>query len=124
MGEWLSKGLSEVRYASVMICLCHRVIFSALLFRRFSASFRNNLMRKGVVIILLAAVTAATWAQSGKEAKSETLLRWHFVGTKHLASLKDLKTMNEVLALPETRALQEAAAQGLAGRAAGSAFAR
>lgn len=75
-------------------------------------------MRKGVVIILLAAVTAATWAQSGKEAKSETLLRWHFVGTKHLASLKDLKTMNEVLALPETRALQEAAAQGLAGRAA------
>ena len=66
---------------------------------------------------LLACVVLTGLAQSGKE-KSETLLRWHFAGTKQIANLKDLQTFREVVAFPETEALREAAAKHLATRAA------
>ena len=75
-------------------------------------------MRKVVFVACVAWVTA-TWAQSGNEAKPETLLRWSFAGTKRLSATKELKTFNELTALPEAIALRDAAAQNLARRAAG-----
>jgi hypothetical protein len=77
-------------------------------------------MRKIAVFGTLLACAACTiWAQSGKTEKSETLLRWHFAGTRQVANVKDLKTFREVFELPETTALREAAAQHFAAQAAG-----
>jgi hypothetical protein len=76
-------------------------------------------MRKIVVFgTVLACALVAGWAQSGKEEKAETLLRWQFAGTKQIANVKDLKTFREIFALPETAALREAAAQHFAVQAA------
>ncbi len=71
-----------------------------------------------VLGILLAYAALTGWAQSSKDAKSETLLAWQFAGTKHIATLKDLKTFQEIVALPETAALRDTAAHFLAHRAA------
>jgi hypothetical protein len=96
-----------------------RRLFETLPFRQFSAiGWRPTVMRKIVVFgTLLACVAWTALAQSGKE-KPETLLRWHFAGTKQVAKVKDLQTFREVIGLPETEALREAAAKHLATRAA------
>src|SRR5688572_22066383 len=63
--------------------------------------------------LLMAPVTG--WAQGkGKESKPETLVEWHFVGTKNFEKVKDLKTLREILALPETAALREVGDEGFA----------
>lgn len=72
-----------------------------------------------LAVVLGVVATGAGWAQTSGPGKTETLLRWNFAGTKQLATLKDLKTMQEVLNLPETRALGETMADTFAHAAAG-----
>lgn len=79
-------------------------------------SLGTYVMRKNVAFaVLLAGAALSGWAQA-QEAKSETLLRWHFAGTKALAEHKNLTTLREILGLPETAALRQAGAAHLANR--------
>ena len=72
----------------------------------------------GTLFACVAIASGASWAQSGKENKPETLLRWQFAGTKQIANVKDLNSFREIFSLPETSALRVAAAQHFAGHAA------
>lgn len=71
-------------------------------------------MRKLVFVACVAWVATASWAQSSKEAKPETLLRWSFAGTKAIAENKDLKVFNAIRALPQSAAMRDAIATNLA----------
>lgn len=71
-------------------------------------------MRKLVFVACVAWVATANWAQSSKEAKPETLLRWSFAGTKAIAENSDLKVFNSIRALPESAAMRDAIATNLA----------
>ena len=77
-----------------------------------------EIMRTVVLVALVAWNATNIWAQSNKDAKPETLLRWSFIGTKQLAAEKNLTVFNEVRSLPETTALRDAAALNLARHAA------
>ena len=71
-----------------------------------------------MLVALVAWSATNIGAQSNKDAKPETLLRWSFVGTKQLATDKNLAVFNDVRSLPETTALRDAAALNLARHAA------
>jgi hypothetical protein len=81
--------------------------------------FPNLSMRKGLVYLALLFASAGAFAQSGKEAKAETLARWHFVGTKQLSDAKDLPSLRDILALKESEDLRNAAIDGFAMHVAG-----
>jgi hypothetical protein len=90
-------------------------LFPSLLFPSFSANgFIFEIMRKLVFVALVAWVATGSWAQSNKEAKPETLLRWSFAGTKALGENKDLKVFNSIRSLPESAAMRDAIATNLA----------
>jgi hypothetical protein len=76
-------------------------------------------MRKGLVYLALLFASVGAFAQSGKEAKAETLARWHFIGTKQLSTARDLPALREILALPESADLRNAAIEGFAMHVAG-----
>jgi len=61
--------------------------------------------------------SAGFGAESGKGSKPETVVRWHFAGTKQLATVKELKTLREILALPESDPFRDAAVATLANKA-------
>ena len=65
--------------------------------------------------VIFACAAVSGWAQK-EEAKSETLLRWHFAGAKALSQNKELTTLEQVLRLPETTALRQAGAKSFATR--------
>src|SRR6186997_227628 len=99
------------------------VLASRLPIGQFSAiGWVPTVMRKVVVfgtwLACLASVSWTNWAQSAKQNKPETLLRWQFAGTKQVANVNDLKSFREVFSLPETSALRTAAAQHFAALAA------
>ena len=71
-----------------------------------------------MLVALVAWAATTSWAQSSKEAKAETLLRWSFVGTKQLAEKKELKVFRTIRELPESAAWRDVAAANLAERAA------
>jgi hypothetical protein len=84
----------------------------------------NITMRNGLVWVALVAMLHAQWgfgAQGGKEDKAETLVRWHFAGTKQIAASKDLKAWREIIALPESQAFRDSAV-GVLAMKAGSHF--
>ncbi len=76
-------------------------------------------MRKGLIYLALLFASASAFAQSSKDRKAETLVRWHFVGTKRLAEVKDLDALREILALKESDDLRNVAIDGFAMQAAG-----
>ena len=77
-------------------------------------------MRIGVVgvAVIFAAQAVAGWAQSARENKAETVARWHFAGTKQLSEAKNIETLSQVLALPQSTALRNAGLNGFAQRVA------
>lgn len=91
--------------------------------RSFLCDLFSILMMNGTVRVALIVLTLATgWAQ-GAGSKPETLVRWHFAGAGQLKQLKNQKALQEVLNLPETAALRQAAL-GEFGRTAAARFAR
>lgn len=77
-----------------------------------------------MLVALVAWLATSNWAQSSKEAKPETLLRWSFAGTKELAANKNLKVFNSIRELPESAAMRDAVATNLARAAANRFLAR
>ncbi|HEV8541608.1 MAG TPA: hypothetical protein VGR78_04380 [Verrucomicrobiae bacterium] len=81
-------------------------------------------MRNGLVWLSLVAMLRTQWgfgAQDGKQDKPETLVRWHFAGTKQIAVSKEFKALREIVALPESQAFRDSAVATLAMKA-GSHF--
>ena len=76
-------------------------------------------MRTLVLVALVAWVATANGAessraQSSKDSKPETLLRWSFVGTTELAKNDKLTVFNKVRALPESAVMRDAIATNVA----------
>ncbi|MGZ8899930.1 MAG: hypothetical protein ACXW3Z_07530, partial [Limisphaerales bacterium] len=71
-------------------------------------------MRKLVLVTLVAWVATSSEAQSSKDSKPETLLRWSFLGTTELAKNDKLTVFNTVRALPEAAAFRDVLASNLA----------
>jgi hypothetical protein len=61
--------------------------------------------------VLLALAAGSGWAQGGKERKPQVLMSWHFAGSDQISSNKELKTLPQIIALPESKALRTAAVQ-------------
>lgn len=65
-------------------------------------------MMTGTVRVALVVLTLATgWAQNAG-GKAETLARWHFAGVQQLKELRNQKSLQQVLDLPETAKLRQA----------------
>lgn len=91
---------------------------------RFLCDLLSILMRKGTVWVALLVCTWATgWAQGTRNARPEVLARCDFAGTEQLGKLTSLKALQQVLQLPQSAALRDAAFEGFARRAA-SRFSR
>jgi hypothetical protein len=66
----------------------------------------------GALLLLAGCVTGQ--GKTENEGKAETLVRWHFIGTKELANAKDLPALRDILALKESADLQKVGIEGLA----------
>jgi hypothetical protein len=62
-------------------------------------------------------VPATGWGKD-EEAKPQSLIKWHFVGTRNLEKIKELGTLQDILKMPETAALRQVGMEGAAKHAA------
>jgi hypothetical protein len=108
--EFVSASNGSIRANDVL----SRIAISAVLGKLWVI----YVMRKVVLVALVAWAATTNWAQATKEAKPETVLRWSFIGTQQLAEKRELKVFRTVRELPEAAAWRDAAAANLAERAA------